>query len=52
MNKISPQFVGVELYFDELAEARRFYAKVLGLSIFESSRDTTASSIVVPASFA
>ncbi len=29
----SPKFVGIELYFDDLNRARRFYTGVLGLSI-------------------
>ncbi len=29
----SPKFVGIELYFDDLNRARRFYTGVLGLAI-------------------
>lgn len=29
------KFVGVELYFDHLQEAKQFYAKVLGLEVAE-----------------
>ena len=32
---IGARFIGVELYFDELEKAKRFYADVLGLSIAE-----------------
>ena len=30
---LPPKFLGVELYFDDLDRARRFYAGVLGLTI-------------------
>jgi len=35
MNTISPHLVGLELYFDDLEAAKRFYAEVLGLKISE-----------------
>ncbi len=31
MNRISARFVGVELYFDDLDTAKRFYEETLGL---------------------
>ena len=33
MNGIQAQFVGVELYFDDLEGAKEFYAGTLGLEI-------------------
>jgi catechol 2,3-dioxygenase-like lactoylglutathione lyase family enzyme len=33
MIMLSPEFIGVELYFDDLERARRFYTAVLGLQI-------------------
>ncbi len=33
MQKIQPRFVGVELYFDDLEEARKFYLETLGLEL-------------------
>ena len=33
MSEYGPQFVGVELYFDDLEEAKRFYAGTLGLEV-------------------
>src|SRR5437868_15516228 len=33
MNRIQAQFVGVELYFDDLEGAKEFYAGTLGLEI-------------------
>jgi catechol 2,3-dioxygenase-like lactoylglutathione lyase family enzyme len=35
MSKPELKFVGVELYFDDLPEARRFYCETLGLDITE-----------------
>jgi predicted enzyme related to lactoylglutathione lyase len=35
MGNIGARFVGVELYFDDLAGAKNFYAKTLGLAICE-----------------
>jgi predicted enzyme related to lactoylglutathione lyase len=35
MNKISAQLVGVELYFDDLEKAKRFYTEILGLRVAE-----------------
>lgn len=35
MTKPEPKFVGVELYFDDLAKAKIFYADVLGLKVAE-----------------
>ena len=35
MNKILPHLVGLELYFDDLEAAKRFYVEVLGLKISE-----------------
>jgi predicted enzyme related to lactoylglutathione lyase len=33
MSKPKPMFVGVELYFEDLEQAKRFYTSVLGLQI-------------------
>ncbi|HEY6250782.1 MAG TPA: VOC family protein [Candidatus Angelobacter sp.] len=33
MSKIPAQFVGVELYFEDLDRARRFYVETLGLEV-------------------
>jgi predicted enzyme related to lactoylglutathione lyase len=33
MPESEPKFLGVELYFDDLNEARRFYTEVLGLQV-------------------
>jgi predicted enzyme related to lactoylglutathione lyase len=33
MDKPAPRFVGVELYFEDLERAKRFYVETLGLSI-------------------
>jgi catechol 2,3-dioxygenase-like lactoylglutathione lyase family enzyme len=33
MNGLSARFVGVELYFDDLERARKFYIDILGLRI-------------------
>lgn len=33
MSDISAQFVGVELYFDDLPRARKFYLETLGLPV-------------------
>jgi predicted enzyme related to lactoylglutathione lyase len=35
MNKIQARFVGVELYFENLDRAKKFYAETLGLEISE-----------------
>lgn len=35
MREISPRFVGVELYFDDLERAKSFYTETLGLKISE-----------------
>ncbi|HEV2402229.1 MAG TPA: hypothetical protein VGS27_35195 [Candidatus Sulfotelmatobacter sp.] len=35
MSEITPRFIGVELYFDKLAEARSFYAQMLRLKVSE-----------------
>lgn len=35
MNDISAQFVGVEIYFDDLERAKNFYVETLGLRISE-----------------
>ena len=32
-NSIEVRFAGVELYFDDLKKARKFYAETLGLKI-------------------
>lgn len=34
----SPKFLGVELYFDDLEPARRFYTDVLGLEVSDEQR--------------
>jgi predicted enzyme related to lactoylglutathione lyase len=33
MERIRPQFVGVELYFEDLEGAKRFYVETLGLDV-------------------
>jgi catechol-2,3-dioxygenase len=47
MKNISAQFVGVELYFEDLGQARRFYVETLGLQVsgdnFTRSLDLTDS---------
>ncbi len=35
MHNISARFVGVEIYFDDLAPAKNFYVETIGLSISE-----------------
>ena len=35
MNRIKPRFVGVELYFDNLERAKKFYEETLGLDLSE-----------------
>ncbi len=35
MTNTEPKFVGVELYFDDLAKAKIFYTDVLGLTVAE-----------------
>ena len=35
MNDVSARFVGVELYFDDLERAKKFYAETLGLKLSE-----------------
>jgi predicted enzyme related to lactoylglutathione lyase len=35
MGKIGARFIGVELYFDDLAGAKSFYSKTLGLAVSE-----------------
>lgn len=35
MNKISAGLVGVELYFEDLEKAKRFYVETLGLKVAE-----------------
>ncbi|HUK43073.1 MAG TPA: VOC family protein [Candidatus Bathyarchaeia archaeon] len=35
MSKLELKFVGVELYFEHLPEATRFYAELLGLQVSE-----------------
>ena len=35
MSESKPNFVGVELYFEHLEQAKRFYAGVLGLEVSE-----------------
>jgi catechol 2,3-dioxygenase-like lactoylglutathione lyase family enzyme len=37
MANISPRLVGVELYFDDLVRAKRFYTDTLGLQISDES---------------
>ena len=37
MTNISPRFVGVELYFEDLEWAKRFYIDTLGLQVSEES---------------
>lgn len=34
----APKFVGLELYFDGLPEAKRFYRELLGLTLCEEQR--------------
>ncbi len=36
MNDISARFVGVEIYFDDLEQAKNFYVETLGLRISEA----------------
>jgi len=43
MNGIQAQFVGVELYFDDLEGAKEFYAGTLGLEISDSKSGITPS---------
>lgn len=38
MGKISARLTGVELYFDDLERAKKFYADTLGLKISEERR--------------
>ncbi|MCA1585016.1 MAG: VOC family protein [Acidobacteria bacterium] len=38
MEGISPQLVGVELYFDDLDAARQFYTEALGLRVSDEER--------------
>jgi predicted enzyme related to lactoylglutathione lyase len=33
MNSLSPRFVGVELYFENLERAKKFYVETLGLEV-------------------
>jgi predicted enzyme related to lactoylglutathione lyase len=33
MNDISARFVGVEIYFDDLEQAKNFYIETLGLRV-------------------
>src|SRR5262252_9479800 len=33
MERIQPQFIGVELYFDNLEMAKKFYVETLGLGV-------------------
>jgi len=39
MTKPEPKFVGVELYFEHLPEARHFYNEVLGLQVAEEESE-------------
>ena len=43
MSRIKLQFAGVELYFEDLEQARRFYVETLAWRSPMSKRDITSS---------
>ena len=43
MERIQPQFIGVELYFDNLEMAKRFYVETLGLEVSEETHQVRTS---------
>jgi predicted enzyme related to lactoylglutathione lyase len=52
MMPIPPRFVGVELYFENLEKAKKFYVETLGLQISDEQAGITQNSILAQASFA
>ena len=52
MERIRARFVGVELYFENLEKAKKFYIETMGLEVSDEQVGHHASSKVVPALFA
>ena len=42
MPNSTPRFAGIELYFDDLSGAKRFYSEVLGLALSDEQQDRYA----------